>query len=990
MAINGVSCLALLDTGATVSTISQTFYVQNLQGKTELHALEEQIDIECADGQMMPYLGFVIVDLSTYGLSTLEVLRQCMFLVVPDSQYNAKVPVLIGTNILNYLLDVTRSEHGSRFLQDADLHTSWFLVFRCLTLMEKQLQRNRSRLAIMKSAESSRIIIPPNGRVVIHAYLDRKIPYHRVLAMLHPTHKSCIPTDLDITPTLHYYDFEESSIIPIEVSNVTMQTVSVPPKGLLCEMQPVSIADTVKAEPSSPLKCILDKVSISDSLTDSEKQECQRLIAEYQDIFSTSSIDIGSTDKVQHHIELTDPTPFKQKYRRIPPAMIEEVRQHIQELLAAGIIRPSHSPFSSNVVLVKKHDGSLRMCVDYRQLNQRTVRDNYALPRIDEILDSLSGNKYFTVLDMKSGYHQIEIIEKHKQRTAFTVGPLGFFEFNKMPFGLANAPATYQRLQEQCLGDLHYKTCFIYLDDVIIFSKTVEEHLDRLKQVFERFRDFRLKLSPKKCSFFMKRVKYIGHIVTEDGVQADPEKVDKVRDWPTPKSPEDVRQFLGFAGYYRKFIQDFSKIARPLINIMAVGKKPRGKQKLPTSTWNWGPSQEKAFALLKEKLTSAPVLGYPEFNSPFELHTDACQSGIGAVLYQEQEGVKRVIAYASRGLSKSERNYPTHKLEFLALKWAITEKFSDYLTGQTFSVFTDNNPLTYVLTSAKLDATGHRWVAALSSYNFSITYKPGKSNTDADLLSRLPSKMETMDGDTVRAVMDEKQPYIETLPVPPSVCQKLQTTDILEKFDRHIDLKQIQREDPVISIIIDYIRQGKRPPKNSANSETEAILHQNFKKLELEDNLLVRVTQRDGVVQKQYVVPCAYSQLILQYLHNNMGHPGRDKTIALVRERFYWPRMYPDIVKWINDCGRCIKFKTPDNQRASLVNITTTEPLELVCMDYLTVEPSKGNIQNILVMTDHFTKFTIAVPTRNQTARTTAEAIFNEFIVHYGLPRKLH
>lgn len=378
----------------------------------------------------------------------------------------------------------------------------------------------------------------------------------------------------------------------------------------------------------------------------------------------------------------------------------------------------------------------------------------------------------------------------------------------------------------------------------------------------------------------MKRVKYIDHIVTQDGVQADPEKVDEVRDWPTPKSPEDVRQFLGFAGYYRKFIQDFSKIARPLIDIMAIGKKPRGKQKLPPSTWNWGPSQEKAFALLKKKLTSAPVLGYPEFNSPFELHTYACQSGLGAVLYQEQEGVKMVIAYASRGLSKSERNYPTHKLEFLALKWAITEKFSDYLTGQTFSVFTDNNPLTYVLTSAKLDATGHRWVTALSSYNFSITYKPGKSNTDADLLSRLPSKMETMNGDTVRAVMDEKQPYIETLSVPPSICQKLQTTDILDKVDRHTDLKQIQREDPVISSIIDYIRKGKRPPKNSANSETEAILHQNFKKLELEDNILVRVTHRDGIAQKQYVVPCTYSQLILRYLHNNMGHPCRDKTIA--------------------------------------------------------------------------------------------------------------
>ena len=367
MAINGVECLALLDTGATVSTISQSFYCTHLKGKLDLHQLNEEIDIECADGQLMPYLGYVLIDLATHGLSSVDVLKESIFLVVPDSNYNKKVPVLIGTNILYRLLDITRSEFGSRFLQDADLHASWYLAFRCITLRERQLVRNRNRLAVLKSAESTRILIPSNGKVVINAYMDRKLPYQKVLAMLHSTPKSSIPNDLDITPSLHYYDCEDASMIPVEISNVTTRTVCVSPKALLSEMQPVTIAEipTKDAVPSR-IDHILDKVSISDTLTVAESEQCANLISGFQDIFSTSSTDIGTTSMVKHHIELSDTTPFKQKYRRIPPAMVEEVRTHLKELIASGVIRPSHSPFSSNVVLVRKSDGSLRMCVDYR------------------------------------------------------------------------------------------------------------------------------------------------------------------------------------------------------------------------------------------------------------------------------------------------------------------------------------------------------------------------------------------------------------------------------------------------------------------------------------------------------------------------------------------------------------------------------------------------------------------------------------------------
>lgn len=986
--IEKVTCSALLDTGATVSTISADFYDQYLS-HIEIHPLDEVLHIECADGQNMPYSGYISVSIKPYGTPH-HVLDECLLLIVPKSNYNARVPVLIGTNIISRLIDLTRDEFGTRYLQDANLHTPWYLAFRCLALRQRELCRHSNRLCIIKSAATERLIIPPNGRVTVDGYMDKKLPYHKVLAMLQPTGKSIIHTDLDITPSLQLYDYQSSDIVPVEICNVTTRTVAVPPRAVLCELQPVQILNTMIPEDStsnSDLKNIYDKIKISPDVTEEEEHQCKDLVSEYPDIFSTSSTDIGTTDKVKHRIELYDTTPFKQKYRRIPPAMIDEVRTHIQELLASGVIRASHSPFSSNVVLVRKHDGSLRLCIDYRQLNSRTVKDNYALPRVDEILDSLSGNRFFTVLDMKSGYHQIEIEESHKERTAFTVGTLGFYEFNKMSFGLANAPATYQRLQEECLGDLHLKICYIYLDDLIIFSRTFEEHLARLRQIFDRIRQYGLKLSPKKCSFLMNKVKYIGHIVSEEGVQADPDKVDKVRKWPTPKNPEEVRSFLGFVGYYRKFIENFSKIARPLIDVMATGKKSRSQSTKQHASWKWGQDQERAFNVLKDKLTSPPILGYPDFSKPFELHTDACGTGLGAVLYQKQNGHNRVIAYASRGLTKSERNYPTHKLEFLALKWAITEKFSDYLLGQTFSVFTDNNPLTYVLTSAKLDATGHRWIAALSAYNFTITYKPGKSNSDADGLSRVP---EIIDCDTVKAICNLQQghPLIESLPVTPAFCDQIQPTDA-DAFQR-IDLHDVQQRDAIISTWKEYVRNGSRPKRDTITTDYDMIFHRNFKKLRVVDDLLVRVTNVEGREHEQVVVSSEVVSTILEYLHDRMGHPGRERTTALVMDRFYWPRMRKDIANWVDQCDRCLKFKTPNNQRASLVNISTTQPLELVCMDFLTLEPAKGGIQNILVITDHFTKFAVAVPTKNQTAKTTADALLNHFIIPYGLPRKIH
>ena len=402
------------------------------------------------------------------------------------------------------------------------------------------------------------------------------------------------------------------------------------------------------------------------------------LILDYSDIFSKSDTDVGHTNIVQHRIELLEDKTFKQRYRRILPSMYDEVKVYLQQLLDMNIIRPSHSPRASNVVLVKKKDNSLRMCVDYRMLNKNSKKDSYALPRVEELLDCLSGNRFFSVIDMKSGDHQVEIFEDHKERTAFSVGPLGFYEYNRMPFGLTNSPATYHILMENVLAGLNLNICCVFIDDVIIFGKTYEEQLHNLQLVFDRIKTANLKLSPKKYEFFKRKVKFVGHIVSEEGIEIDPSKTDKVTNWPKPQTPEDVRRFLGFVGYYRRFIKNFSLVSRPLTDLMPTPNKKHQKRKSKTKkTWTWENEQNQEFKTLKERLIASPILGYANCSLPYKLHTDASGDALGAVLYQEQEGMKIVISYASRGLNKAEKNYPPHKREFLALKWSICDKFKD-------------------------------------------------------------------------------------------------------------------------------------------------------------------------------------------------------------------------------------------------------------------------------------------------------------------------
>ncbi|PIK38997.1 hypothetical protein BSL78_24163 [Apostichopus japonicus] len=303
--------------------------------------------------------------------------------------------------------------------------------------------------------------------------------------------------------------------------------------------------------------------TLSPSLTPTQRQQAVDLINRNQDIFAYSDDQLGFAEGVTHKINTIDDIPVKQPHRRIPPSQWEEVKEHIRKLLDNGVIRPSTSPYASPIVLVRKSDGSLRLCVDYRKLNMKTIKDAYPIPRIDESIDALHGTKWFSTIDLLSGYHQVAMEEADKHKTSFTT-PFGLYEYNRMPFGLSNAPGTFQRLMQACLHDQFFTSVLCYLDDILVFSKSFDDHLVNLQRVFDRLRQQGLKIKPSKCTFFQSEVKYLGHRVTADGVRPDPDKVQAVKNWPEPQNVKDLRSFLGFCSFYRRFVVDFAKTAKPL------------------------------------------------------------------------------------------------------------------------------------------------------------------------------------------------------------------------------------------------------------------------------------------------------------------------------------------------------------------------------------------------------------------------------------------
>ena len=653
---------------------------------------------------------------------------------------------------------------------------------------------------------------------------------------------------------------------------------------------------------------LLDKLDLSglEAWPTEQAEKVHGLLWEYHNIFSLEKHDMSHTKVTKHKIVLKDPDtpPFKEHFHRIPLPQVDDVREHLKLMLDAGVVQLSNSPWCNAVVLVRKKDGSLHFCIDFRRLNALTVKDSHPLPCICEALESLAGAAHYLTFDLNSGFWQVPMDKESKQYTAFTLGSMGLYECKSMPFGLCNAPPTFQRLMQNCLGELNLTYCLIYLDDMIVFSETAEEHLQRMRVVFNHLQEHGLKLKPSKCEVFNPEINYLAHHVSQKGVLPSKKNLESIAQCPPPDTYTKVKSFVGLVGHYWHFIKGFAKIAAPLYDLTSGDNKDKKSEHIDLS-----PEALEAFDHLKAACLQAPILAFLDFDKHFLLETDASGKCLGAVLSQKQaDGRYHPIAYASHVMNETEQRYHSNKQEFLTLKWAVTEQFHEYLSPygknrNKFVVRTDNNPLTYIFSSANLDAAGQCWVAHLTSYNSSLEYQKGKDNTVADFLSQMHKCLPEEEVQEylnkilypgVKAVLDNDIMPIEECaeqgvwltpdcaeqgvwltPDCQEVCQKetvgarparLATTNVT-------DWKQEQKEDPVLYQVVKHLRMPHEMFKAALHKVLDKKVTAAYVKVKeqlLIKNGLLYCKTRQGLADEivfQFVVPQRHRSTALDGCH---------------------------------------------------------------------------------------------------------------------------
>lgn len=769
--------------------------------------------------------------------------------------------------------------------------------------------------------------------------------------------------------------------IPIRVANINQTGLNVKKGDDIAGLEPVAWIARCEEKPGGELgkrssrDGTLEKMLLMhemEKLASEERDQLRKFINEEGDIFALDGDKPGHTNIVRHRINTGDAAAIRQPPRRLPFAKQEEVSSLVSKMLEEGVIEESTSPWSSPVVLVSKKDGSTRFCVDYRRLNDITKKDSYPLPRIDDTLSALAGSAWFSTLDLKSGYWQVAIDPKDKEKTAFSTGS-GLYQFTVMPFGLCNAPATFERLMELVLRGLTWKTCLVYLDDILVMGGTFEEHLSNLREVFRRLRNAHLTLNPKKCSLFRKEVKFLGHVISPEGIRTDPEKIEAVRDWPRPADKHEVRSFLGLCTYYRRFVEGFADIAKPLHKLTEQN-----------AVFSWSRDCDNAFRRLKAALCSSPILSYPQPKGLYVLDTDASNLGIGSVLSQIQGGQERVIEFYSKVLSKPERNYCVTRKELLAIVKSV-DHFHKYLYGRRFLIRTDHAALKWLLQLKNPEGQVARWIEKLQQYDLKIEHRPGKSHGNADALSRRPCKEDCKHCCRVEKQQGLQQVKRITFGTP---------TDWTSE-----NLRNEQLNDENISQILTKKENGEEKPvwaEVSSKSREFKALWAQWESLRVENGLLKRAWESaDGKsVTMQLVLPKNRVREVLAEVHDGKsgGHLGVNKTLAKVRERYYWVNSRDDVERWCRQCVKCAATKGPKTRtRGKMQQYNVGAPFERIAIDVAGPFPEthQGN-KYILVANDYFSKWPEAYALPNQEASTVARVLVDNFVSRFGVPLELH
>ena len=823
------------------------------------------------------------------------------------------------------------------------------------------------------------VVIPAFSESLIEVISDRSGILHVIPAeRLMRKRKVSIPYGV--------IDALNGSHIPLKVANFSRRAVRLR-KGTIVGAaleRPKFVVSPIQTEGNKDPKDLAPKptdwlgdVNL-DHLEEKVRLKVETLLRKYASVCDGR---LGTIRGTSHRIEVTPGAKpiFQQPYRcGIERRKAEEAE--VKRMLQARVIAPSNAEWASPVILVPKPDGSLRFCVDYRKLNAITVRDSYPMPRMDECIDSLGSAKVFSTLDCNSGYWQLPVAEEDQDKTTFTCHA-GSYKFLRLPFGLRNAPATFQRAMDIILSRVRWKFVLVYLDDIIIFSRDVDEHLRHLESVLKLLQEAGATLRLPKCHFFKEQVKYLGHILRPGKLAIYGRNLEAINKAIPPKTKTQVRSFLGMCNVYRRFVRGYTKIAHPL-NQMVRKEQPE--------TWDMlAPKELEAFNQLKKALITAPILALPREGYPYTLDTDASEYQLGCCLLQAQpdDGALHPIGYWSRTLTPAEKNYSSTEKECLALVWAVTH-LRPYLEGQRFTIRTDHDALKWLLNLRDPSGRLARWSLRLQEFDYDVVYKPGRSHALADGPSRLSTAGldESHFDDDIPCLPRNSKALMKASAFPNGrsvwPAPKSEVTSVL-LTERDAQKCPISIDEMISEQSADDYCQWARRVMDQAQGESPFAINQH--------GVLVRRAKLDGALQ--VVVPSTLRQRLLDIAHSapTSGHPGRAKMYQTLRRAFYWPSMTVDIHHVVENCQSCAMNRIKDQRNVYPMRLfPARKPLEFVAMDILGPFPrTRHGMRFILVITDRFSKLTKTAALRTITALSVAKAFCRTWVFNYGTPKVL-
>lgn len=691
----------------------------------------------------------------------------------------------------------------------------------------------------------------------------------------------------------------------------------------------LSTLAVIKNESTLDLNTLDKHIQSYENLTVTDRLLADNVIEQFREI-SSERKGLGKTNVIEHHIDTGDAQPIRQRYYRMSPEKQRILLEQVDEMLSLDVVEPCESAWSSPVLIVTKKNGQPRFCLDSRKLNSITKRDAYSLPYVSEILDNLRDARYLSSIDLSKAFWQIPIAKEDRDKTAFYIPGRGTLRFKRTAFGLTNAPATQQRLVDLLFREFELNV-FCYLDDIIVVSKDFNGHVSLLLRVLDKLRQANLTINLEKCKFFRSQLKYLGYVVDSVGLRTDPEKVEAILNYPIPSNRKDLKRFLGTATWYRRFVPNFSTVAGPLNKLTS---KKKG-----APPFKWTEEADLAFHKLKESLVSAPVLSCPDYSLPFEVHTDASNYGIGGMLTQNIDGKEHPIAYMSRSLSATEKNYSITERETLAVITAI-EHWRCYLeNGKRFTVYTDHSAIKWFLSLSNPTGRLARWGVRLSVFDFEVKHRRGVDNVIPDALSRA---------------------------VP--VCAITTSNFVSQTNDSWY--------------------------KNLFNGVLNCP--QNFPNFNIKNNILYRLSKNKHELTSEFswkeVVPMELRNQVLTENHSEptSGHLGVFKTYRRLALRYYWPGMHADVVKFISSCIKCLEYKHQNHKTLGEMGRPKqcSRPFQMLSIDLVGPLPvSRAQNRYLLVITCCFSKYCLIFPIKKATSDVVIKILENQVFLVHGIPQ---